>query len=296
MSPPKVSVIIPTYNRPDLLFRAIESVLDQTYASLECIVVDDGSPADSSSVVEKFGDDRLRYFEHETNQGASAARNTGIQHARGEYIAFLDDDDEWLPTKLDKQVEFFFKQSDDIGLIYTWMNYRKQSGELIRAYTPIHSGYIFPHVLDGQRIGSCSTLMMRTEVARQVDGFDENLPRGNDGDFIRRVSRVYKVDFVPEILVNYYVEHGSDRITSEDEQGIRNAIHGNQTKLRKFDEELNRYPERKAMIYSNLAQRYAQIGEYSNSLHYHTRAVARSPNTLKVYKNIARTTRDILFR
>jgi glycosyltransferase involved in cell wall biosynthesis len=295
MSSPEVSVVIPTYNRPDLLSRAIESVLDQTYTDFECLVVDDASPADSSSVVTGFDDDRLKYFEHETNQGASAARNTGIEQADGEYIAFLDDDDEWLPTKLEKQVGLFHDQSDDVGLIYSWMNYKKQSGELIYKYEPTHNGYIFPHVLDGQRIGSCSTLVVRTKVARQVDGFDEDLPRGNDGDFIRRVSREYKIEFVPEILVNYYVEHGSDRITSEDEQGIRNAIHGKQTKLRKFGEELNHYPKRKAMIYSNLARRYGQVGEYNNSIRYHARAVTASPNTLEVYKNIARTARDALF-
>jgi hypothetical protein len=136
---------------------------------------------------------------------------------------------------------------------------------------------------------------VRAKVAWEVDGFDEDLPRGNDGDFIRRVSREYKIEFVPEILVNYYVEHGRDRITSEDEQGIRNAIHGKKTKLQKFDGELNQYPKRKAMIYSNLARRYGQVGEYNNSLRYHARAVTASPNTLEVYKNIARTARDALF-
>ena len=295
METPKISVVIPTYNRPNLLSRAIESVINQTYTDYECLVVDDASPADSLSAVDNFDDDRIQYFEHETNQGASAARNTGIANSKGDYIAFLDDDDEWLPTKLEKQMKLFQDQPDDIGLLYTWMDYRKQSGELVRTYDPTHSGYIFPHMLDGQRIGSCSTLVVRTEVARKVGGFDENLPRGNDGDFIRRVSREYKVEYVPEVLVNYYVEHDSDRITREDEQGIRNAIHGKQTKLRKFNEELKQYPKRKAMIHSNLGRRYGLVGEYKNSIQSHYCAFKTSPRTLEVYKNMARTIRDILF-
>ena len=90
-----VSVVIPTHNRGDLLPRAIRSVLQQTYLNLQCIVVDDASTENTAQVVYQFEDDRLVYLFHESNRGASAARNTGIAHAKGKLIAFLDDDDEW---------------------------------------------------------------------------------------------------------------------------------------------------------------------------------------------------------
>jgi len=293
---PKISVIITTYNRPDLLKRAIESVLNQNYDDFECVVVDDySSTRKAKEIVESFGDDRLSYTRHNSNQGLSAARNTGISQARGTYVAFLDDDDKWAREKLSKQVAKFESLSEEYAIIYCWMNYRRQTDEkVVKKYKPSHRGYIFPKTLDDQPIGSGSTLLIRKDVAQRIE-FDTKLSRGIDGDFIRRVCKEYKVEFVPKILVDYYIEHNSERITREDEQGIRNAIQGKQTKLRKFDEELKRYPKRKAMICSNLGRRYWQVGEYINSLKYQFCAIRASPRTIGVYKNILRTIRDFLF-
>ena len=100
-----VSVVIPTFNRPAMLARAIESVLNQTYSNLEIIVVDDASEGDIEAVVKSFDDERIKLIRHEHNQGGSAARNTGIWHSRGRYIAFLDDDDEWLSQKTERQLK-----------------------------------------------------------------------------------------------------------------------------------------------------------------------------------------------
>ena len=105
-SNPSVSVIIPTYKRAHLVTRAIDSVLNQTFSDVEVIVVDDGSPDNTEEVVRGVVDGRVRYIRHEVNRGlAAAGRNTGIAMARGYYIAFLDDDDEWRADKLEKQLE-----------------------------------------------------------------------------------------------------------------------------------------------------------------------------------------------
>lgn len=107
-----VSVVIPTYNRAHVLNRAIRSVLGQTYQHFEIIVVDDGSTDNTEQVVKAIADDRVRYIRHETNKGtAAAARNTGIRQACGEFIGFVDSDDEWLPGKLQKQVDKFHSAS-----------------------------------------------------------------------------------------------------------------------------------------------------------------------------------------
>lgn len=116
---PKVSVIIPTYNRARYLHRAIQSVLDQRFPDLEIIVVDDASTDDTAQVIEGFRDPRIRYFRHNTNRREAASRNTGVQNAVGDYIAFLDDDDVWLPDKLAIQVNLLDISSLKIGAVYT---------------------------------------------------------------------------------------------------------------------------------------------------------------------------------
>ncbi|NJL52681.1 MAG: glycosyltransferase family 2 protein, partial [Hydrococcus sp. SU_1_0] len=99
-----VSVIIPTYNRADLILRAIASVVAQSYANLEIIVVDDASSEDIPEAIAQIDDPRLKYIRHDTNLGGSVARNTGIKHAQGQFVAFLDSDDVWLPDKLQSQL------------------------------------------------------------------------------------------------------------------------------------------------------------------------------------------------
>jgi glycosyltransferase involved in cell wall biosynthesis len=103
---PCVSVIIPTYNRAEMLIRAIRSVLKQTYEDYEIIVVDDGSTDDTAKVMKAYENDKFKYIRYSLNKGGAFARNLGLDSSRGKYIAFLDSDDEWLPTKLEKQTKF----------------------------------------------------------------------------------------------------------------------------------------------------------------------------------------------
>ena len=231
---PLVSVVIPTRNRASLLSRAIASVQRQTYRDLEIIVVDDASDNEISELVASFDDPRIRSFRHELNRGASAARNTGIEHALGEYIAFLDDDDEWLPTKLAKQVRLIQEAPPEVGLVYCWMDHFDPQGRLVYKTHPTLRGYVFGQVLDRPRLGGCPTLLVRRRVFDSVGGFDEDLPRGNDGDFLRRTCLKYSVDLVPEVLVRVNVSQQRERITRFDEQGIRNAIKGQSVKLARF--------------------------------------------------------------
>jgi glycosyltransferase involved in cell wall biosynthesis len=121
MKNPTVSVIIPTYNRENLIGRAIYSVLKQTYQDFEIIVIDDDSTDNTREVIKEFQrkDKRIKYIKHGKNKGGSAARNTGIREAKGKYIAFQDSDDEWLSGKLEKQIKMFKKAPLEIGVIYT---------------------------------------------------------------------------------------------------------------------------------------------------------------------------------
>jgi glycosyltransferase involved in cell wall biosynthesis len=294
---PLVSVIIPTHNRSDLLPKAICSVLRQTYTNLECIVVDDASTDDTERVVQQLADERLVYLRHETNQGASATRNTGIAHAKGDFIAFLDDDDEWLPTKLEKQVPHIQSLPASVGMVYCWMDYYDDQGRLVIEHHPTYRGYVFPYVLDQQRIGGCPTLLVRRPVIEKVGSFDESLPRGNDGDFIRRVCLKYEVDFIPEVLVKVRVGHGHERITSKlDTDGVWYAIKSQEIKLAKFKNELPKYPKQEANILASIGYYYSLLPDWKTCVHFFSRAVGKSATSRGVYAHMLRSLKNFHYK
>lgn len=293
---PLVSVIIPTHNRANLLPRSINSVLSQTYKNLECIVVDDGSNDNTHKVVADIKDDRLIFLQHDKNKNASVARNTGIKHAKGDLIAFLDDDDEWLPTKLEKQVPLIQSLTPDVGMVYCWMDYYDKNGKLISEVHPTLRGYIFPNVLDAQRIGGCPTLIVRREVIDLIGGFDESLQRSNDGDFIRRVCQKYEVDFIPEALVNIYIEHGYKRITSEEKQGIINAIRAETVKFEKFETELKKNPKQRSNIYTLIGLNYSKQRKWKLATKSYLNALCIFPLNKLLFKRILNSLSIILNR
>ena len=255
-----------------MLKRAIRSVLDQTYSKLECIVVDDASRDNTEGMISSFEDDRLRYFRHEKNKGASAARNTGIKHSKGELIAFLDDDDEWLSAKLEKQVPLINGLPESVGMVYCWMDYLDENGKIVLEHHPILKGYVFPQLLDAQRLGGCPTLLVRRKVLDKIRGFDETLIRGNDGDFIRRVCFQYEVDFIPEVLVKVHVGH-ADRISVDSSKSLRLHIQASKSRLKKFREEYNKYPEAKAKLIMDLSLTHVRLKEWKIALVYFLKIV-----------------------
>lgn len=207
---PTVSVIIPTYERADALPRTIDSVLDQTLEDVEVIVVDDASTDHTPAVVESYDDDRVTFLQHEENRGGSAARNTGIAHATGEYIAFLDSDDEWLPRKLERQVETLERRSDNWVAAYCGVEMVSASpqGPLRRVATHLFSRRrdtegaeggeeLVREVLsDDLHTSAGSTLLVRSDVVGAVDGFDESFDRFQDSEFLIRVLREGKLAYV----------------------------------------------------------------------------------------------------
>ncbi len=260
--------------------RAIASVIGQSYSNLECIIVDDGSSDNTKQIFNSINDNRLVYIEHDENMGASAARNTGIKHSRGDFIAFLDDDDEWIIDKLEKQVALLLKSTQNIGLIYSWMRYMKDEKELYES-NPKLKGYIFNDMLDKQAIGNSSTLLVRRRVIDTIGGFDESLPRGNDGDFIRRVCRKYEVDFIPKVLVKVYIAHGKDRISDNDLEGIKKHIINSLVKIKKFQTVLDGLPKQRANIYFDLARSYTRLGDLYNTFYYYLKAFGSYPFSRK---------------
>jgi len=209
---PDVDVIIPTYNRAHLLPVAIRSVLKQTFTNFKLIVVDDASIDKTLQVVQRFNDKRIKYIRHNHTKGGSAARNTGIDASRSEYIAFLDSDDEWLPNKLQKQMDLFRKSHEQTGLIYTWLAHIYEDGQ-IKHSKPTYRENAYKELLVKNFVGSTSSGVIKRNVLSFVNGFDESLPARQDMDFWVRIAEHFELNCVPEVLVNVYHGQSSERIT-----------------------------------------------------------------------------------
>lgn len=273
---PNVSVIIPTYNRAELLKRAIDSVLRQTYNDYELIVVSDGSNDQTDKVVAAYTDPRIMYLKHEKPKGASATRNTGIRIAKGKYVAFLDDDDEWLPQKLEIQVPIIEKSSSKVGLIYAWMEYY-ENGKSIKIHTPSIKGNVFEEMLDKQAIGGCPTIIIKREVIERIGYFDEHLLRGNDGDYWRRITKFYNVDYVPRILAKINID-SENRISENTWENIQNAINGYKKRIKDFNNDFERHPIQKSNVFFLIAINYFRIKEYKQSIFWLEEAVSCNLN------------------
>lgn len=204
---PTVSVIIPTYNRAYLVGRAIQSVLNQTYQGFEIIVVDDGSTDNTEEIIRNLNDPRIYYIRHEKNRGGSAARNTGIRAARGEYIAFLDSDDEWLPGMLSCQMQVILNAPRQIGVVYSayWSFNREGT---VKVYWP-RTGTVpeknrFRENIYKQNFAITSSALIKREFLDIAGGFDEKLPRLQDWELWMRLSEHCQFVFIDKPLVNKY--------------------------------------------------------------------------------------------
>jgi glycosyltransferase involved in cell wall biosynthesis len=191
-----VSVIIPTYNRPDYLKKAIQTVLNQTYDNLEIIIVDDASTTDTMNVINSFNDERIIYIRNDKQSGAPVSRNNGIKKANGTCIAFLDDDDEWEPTKLEKQLKEF--DDDNVGLVVCY-SLDKRFG-MTRISKPKRK-VSFADLLKSFNLSSTSSYVARKIAVEKAGYFDVTLPSAQEYDLAIRLSKHYEVRTVPEVLM-----------------------------------------------------------------------------------------------
>jgi glycosyltransferase involved in cell wall biosynthesis len=212
---PKVSVVIPTYKRPAIVLKCIETVLTQTFSDLEVIVVDDGSADDTGNVIAKAFGDRVRYY-YQDNQGAAAARNKGIAEAHGEWIAFLDSDDEWERDKLEWQLKTLERFAAQCGGCYT--DVRLKNHPETRTFFQLaeesyqHQGEmgVSEEALKilvrpgGAGMVIClSSFMGRADLIRKTGGFDVKLPYSPDSEFLFRLAMLTSFCYVNRPLIRF---------------------------------------------------------------------------------------------
>lgn len=279
---PLVSVIIPNYNYANYVREAIDSVLDQTYENVEIIVVDDGSKDGSKEILESYGNKIKAVFQE--NAGVSKARNNGVEQSKGEYLAFLDADDIWLPEKIEKQVELFEKDKS-LGLVHVGVEDIDKNGDVIETILNGLSGSVSHEFLLFERavvLGGGSGMMIPRKVFDNIGGFDLELLTSADWDICYHICRRYEIGFVPKVLLRYRI-HGSN-------------MHGNITRMERemlyayekaFKDEAEDVQNLKRKAYGNLHQvlagSYYRAGQYSDFVRHTLKSIYLKPSNFAYF-------------
>jgi glycosyltransferase involved in cell wall biosynthesis len=206
---PLVSIILPTFNRAKYIERSIKSILNQTYTNFEFIIIDDGSTDNTDEILSSFNEDRIKIIKG-PHKGASAARNSGIQISKGDYLAFQDSDDEWMLNKLEEQLDIFQNIDREVGVVYADMLRIKDTDEEYWSSPDISLGELInPVTLDYQAYGiGIGSAMIKRECFDKQGFFDESLLRFIDLDLFIRLSKYYKFHHIKKPLVRYYATEG----------------------------------------------------------------------------------------
>ena len=219
---PLVSIIIPTYNRESLILRAIQSLDDQTFQDFEIFIVDDASTDSTEKVIKKLAHPKINFIRLNENKGQCYARNLAIKQSRSKYIGFLDSDDEWLPTKLEKQVRLFEKSNDRLGAVYCGFIEKDevQNEERIINRDNLR-GDLYKPLLGGFCPSTPTMFLVKRQALIDVDFFDEKLPTFVDLDLWLSIAKKgYTFDYVDEPLIIKY-EHEGEQIAKNLDMRIR---------------------------------------------------------------------------
>ena len=268
---PKVSVILPTYNRARLLGKAVRSVLNQTYKDLEVIVVDDCSTDNTKEVVKSLDDERIIYIQNMKNRGAASARNTGIEVANGKYIAFQDSDDLWLRDKLEKQICAFEESTPKTGVVYTgfWRIDNHGKTYIPSKWISKKEGDIHKVLLEGNFVGGVTAVTRKT-CLEKVGMFDERLPRFQDWELFLRLSKFYLFKYINEPLLLSYQSRDS---ISADDEALTSAL---EIILRKHFDDFSKYGKILARHYLDMS--FSCFGrDMRKVIHYMIEAAGLDP-------------------
>ena len=278
---PQVSVIILTRNRPEFLVKAVESVLNQTYTDFEIVIVDDASTDKTPEVIKSFQDPRIISIRHDVNKGESGSRNAGVKVAKGELVAFLDDDDEWLPQKLELQVSLLQKGNDKLGGVYTgfykWdMVEEKIVGEII----PKKRGNISEDMFIKNWVGTPSTVLVKNKCFQDVGEFDEKLVFGPDWDMWLRIAHKYEFEYIASPLVKYGI-HSQQMSTS-----YRKWILGREKLLEKYGEFFSVKRKGQSEFWVLLGVNYCYDGNFEKGIKTFWYGIKNYPHDIRFYYNM----------
>src|SRR5262245_19129138 len=274
---PQVSVIIPTRNRARFLARAVQSVLVQTYQDFEILVVDDASEDDSAVVVQDFDDQRIRLLRHAERRGGASARNTAIMNSSGEYLAFLDDDDEWLPEKLARQIALVLRDRGAAAVVYTgYVIVDESNGKICGQKIPRRRGNLYRALLENNCVGGTSSVLVRRSCFETVGLFDEALPSFQDYDLWIRIASSFQFDCITEPLLKYFVH--PNKIWTDPEA----LMAGLKIMLDKYGQS-PAFKKRCSAYYLSVGVRFFEIRQIEKARKALSQALACDPYKMKPY-------------
>ena len=269
---PKVSVIIPTHNRAEFLRSAITSVLNQTFQNFEILIIDDASKDHTREVLSNFKDTRIKVIHNPVSKGDAGARNVGVMNSNCEYIAFLDDDDEWLPEKLKIQTCFLDECPSEVGGICTDRFTIKEIGRI-----PLYTSSPESNDLSKRNFITTSSILLRKECFEKQGLFDETIPFCSDFDMWIRISKTYSFKVIKMPLVKYYIRGNS--LTFNHERIIR----GMEILFKKHDDFFKKNPKEYGKEYLNLGIHYCCNGEMQKGRKAFSKAIRMSPFDIRNY-------------
>jgi len=280
---PLISIITITRNRGYLISTAISSILQQTYKNIEYIVVNGASTDNTVEIVNSFNDQRIKLINLEKNFSFPQSINIGVNNSSGEYLTFLDDDDEYLPSKIEKQFNLIRNLPQEYGFVYCWMDYfDKKTQNKIKEHHPKLKGFIPDEVVERPIISGTPTLFFRKESFISLGGFKDDIGIISDWELAARACQIYKVDFVPEALVKVYVNHGSKRMSDKYYyKGIltKNIIFHLHF-LKEFKNVFDKYPPKKNNHLYSIARSYFLLGKWKQGEHFY-KALINNTITVK---------------
>jgi glycosyltransferase involved in cell wall biosynthesis len=264
-----------------MLRRAIESVLAQTFKDFELLVLDNSSTDDTEKVTRSFEDARIRYIKH-PKMGISGARNLALRESEGEYLAFLDDDDEWLPNKLEDEYAVFAKDTEKkIGLVYgAYVHINQKTGKVFETIYPKRRGNVYEYAVthEDTLTGSASNPMLRKEAVIAVGGYDEAVPTGEDYEMFLRLAKQYEFDYIEQPVLKIYV-HGGYRLSYQVEPYIQTEL----IVYKKHFDLIRKYPRVQAHYLEVIAGRYLRIGKPKEARQYLRQALEVRPMSVIAY-------------
>jgi glycosyltransferase involved in cell wall biosynthesis len=270
----KVSVIIPTHDRAELLRSAITSVLNQTFQDFEIVIIDDASKDHTREVITNFNDARIKVIHNQVSKGAAGARNIGIINTNCEYIAFLDDDDEWLPEKLKIQTCLLNNSPQEVGGVCTGcFIIEKVSGRVLS--TDKHE---MKDIFKRNSIIT-SSILLRRACFEECGLFDENMPTASDYDMWIRISQRFSFEVIKDTLAIYYIHENC--LTTNYEKKAK----GLEILFERYDTFFKMYPKEYGREYLHLGVVYCYKGEVQKGRKAFRKAIRMNPYEIRNYFN-----------